>query len=138
MKSFFLSIFWLVLAVFFGLLQLWLLLLSQIVAPPSIISLNDILLGGTLLFFCSALVVSLSIDQFFTPARPYSPMLIGLLFALYPFVILIVTAYLFGLCFGKNPTQLDMHFIRSIQLAIFAMTGIYAIVVKTITFFARG
>lgn len=138
MKPFFLSLVWLVLAFFFGLLQLWFLLTSQVVVPEIAIDYNQLLIGGTMLFFCSALVTSLSIDQFFAPERRYSMIVIGGLFALYPLVILLVTSFLFAFCFGKKPEELNMDFVRNLQITLLAMCALYAIVVKTLSFQSRG
>ncbi|HFG1897136.1 TPA: hypothetical protein ACGF3X_003596, partial [Vibrio cholerae] len=88
MKGIFSSCLWLVFTVFFGLLQLWLLLGYDQANNDFNLNTNKLILDGVLLFFCSALVASITIDYHFDKSMELPKWASGILFSFFPFIII--------------------------------------------------
>lgn len=128
---------WTVLSALFGLMHLILVVASTklIVGSPPIGV--GILLDGVLLFFATALVAALTIDYFFSKDQDYPKPVAGLLFCLYPALIIGVSIWLFGLCFGKTPQEVCVETLKNGTVAVVIMSLIYATVVKSLAFIQK-
>lgn len=121
------------LSAFCGLLQVWLQLATNAALQGSPPIMARIVLDGAFLFFSTTLVAALTLDYFFSKAAGYSKPVVGFLFVFFPAVILLASVWLFGLCFGK-PDLVDLNIVAPLEYAVLTMTGVYAIVVKTLQF----
>lgn len=118
----------------FGLLQLWLILGHNLVVKENILTYNQVLLDGFLLFFITAIVSTISVN-FFLSDLIFSRVIVGLLFVLYPTVIMIMCIGLFYISHDKSQVELELNTIEAVQLTLITMTVIYAISTKTLKFY---
>ena len=58
----------------------------------------------------------------------------GFLFVLYPAIILGVATWLFTLCSGGSNPNVSMEAILAGNYTVLTMTGVYALIVKTLMF----
>lgn len=125
---------WVFLTAMFGLLQLWLILGHNLVVKENILTYNQVLLDGFLLFFITAIVSTISVD-FFLSDLIFSRLIVGLLFVLYPIVIMIMCIGLFYISLDKSQVELELNTIEAVQFTLITMTIIYAISTKTLKFY---
>jgi hypothetical protein len=125
---------WMFLTTMFGLLQLWLILGHNLVVKEDILTYNQVLLDGFLLFFITAIVSTISVD-FFLSDLVFSRIIVGLLFVLYPLVIMLMCVGLFYIGLDKSPIELELNTIEAVQFTLITMTIIYAISTKTLKFY---
>jgi hypothetical protein len=128
------ALLWSTLTSFFGLLQLIIVAGSTYLLQKASFSKAEILLNGALLFFSTALVAALTLDYHFSKDRSYPKALTGILFVLYPAVVIIVSIGMYSLCFGKSNTEINMNTLQSGTLAVASMSFVYGILVKTLEF----
>lgn len=133
-KALFKSFVWIMLTILFGLLQLWLVLGSSLLIRTFNVSYEKIFLDGVLLFFVTAVVTALATDYYFSD-RPYPGWAETIMFAFFPFVIIVLSVWLFGICLGREDLDIDIEGLKNVEYAVLFMTFIYAIVVKFIEFF---
>ncbi|MFL7010964.1 hypothetical protein [Enterovibrio norvegicus] len=134
MKSFLSSFLWLGLTAFFGLLQLWILLGYDRANQDFVLNADKLILDGVLLFFCSALVASITIDYHFDKVLELPKWASGILFSFFPFVIVGLSIWLFSTSHTTEATKLDLEFIKSLNFIVVSMTAIYTITTKSLSF----
>ncbi|EJL7016407.1 hypothetical protein NMT49_003342 [Vibrio cholerae] len=134
MKGIFSSCLWLVFTVFFGLLQLWLLLGYDQANNDFNLNTNKLILDGVLLFFCSALVASITIDYHFDKSMELPKWASGILFSFFPFIIIGLSIWLFTTSYTTPTEKIDFDFIKEINYIIVTMTAIYTVTTKSLTF----
>lgn len=134
MKSFLSSFLWLGLTAFFGLLQLWILLGYDRANQDFVLNADKLILDGVLLFFCSALVASITIDYHFDKALELPKWASGVLFSFFPFVIVGLSIWLFSASHTTEATKLDLEFIKSLNYILVTMTALYTITTKSLSF----
>lgn len=134
MKSFLSSFLWLGLTAFFGLLQLWILLGYDRANQDFVLNADKLILDGVLLFFCSALVASITIDYHFDKSLELPKWASGVLFSFFPFVIVGLSIWLFSTSHTTEATKLDLEFIKSLNYIVVTMTALYTITTKSLSF----
>jgi cytochrome bd-type quinol oxidase subunit 2 len=126
------SVQWSVFTLFFGLLQIWLILASNLVLKNQEISFEQIILDGALLFFSTAIVSSLTIDRHIKHKTFNSDEII--VFYLFPFSLVLLCVWLFSLCYGKSVEEVDFKFILNVELVVLLMAISYGFIVKFFTY----
>ncbi len=134
MKSFFSSFLWLGLTAFFGLLQLWILLGYERANQGFVLNADKLILDGVLLFFCSALVASITIDYHFDKNLEIPKWASGVLFSFFPFVIIGLSIWLFSTSYTTPLSKLDVEFIKSLNYIVVTMSGLYTVATKSLSF----
>lgn len=134
MKSFFSSFLWLGLTVFFGLLQLWILLGYERANQDFVLNADKLILDGVLLFFCSALVASITIDYHFDKNLELPKWASGVLFSFFPFVIIGLSIWLFSTSYTTPKIKLDIEFIKGLNYIVVTMTALYTVTTKSLSF----
>lgn len=134
MKGIFSSCLWLMFTVFFGLLQLWLLLGYDQANSDFNLNTNKLILDGVLLFFCSALVASITIDYHFDKSMELPKWASGILFSFFPFIIIGLSIWLFTTSYTTPTEKIDFEFVTAINYVIVTMTAIYTVTTKSLTF----
>lgn len=108
------------------------------VSTTSQFNYDKIILDGVLLFFSSALVAAIAVEYFFSRRLLYGKQLAGLLFFLVPIIIIGTVAVLYALIYPTAPTDLGLRErIRWLQVVILAVSCLYAILIKSLTFFGE-
>lgn len=132
------SLIWCFLTVFFGLLQVWIVLFILYIHNEAIPA-SKLFMGGALLFFSTAVVSSLAIDYYFS--KKYSLKNRGsehFAFVFFPLLIILSSLILFFACYPPNSpipkTGFNRPFANSMELAIITCAFIYAFVLKYVTF----
>lgn len=134
MKGVFSSFLWLILTILFGLLQLWILLGYDQANSEFVLNTNKLILDGVLLFFCSALVSSITIDYHFDKSVELPKWASGILFSFFPFIIVGLSIWLFTASYIIPSEKIELDFIKSINYIIVTMTALYTITTKSLTF----
>lgn len=126
------SLFWLLLTTFFGLLQLWLIFAYDYLTSQETLTYNSVLLNGSMIFFITAIVTTISVD-FFLSKLKFSRFTETSLFVLFPVIIIISSIFLFCICLLK-PDVVDIKLLGSCEAALIIATIIYAVTTKTLKF----
>jgi hypothetical protein len=137
MVSFVKSLGWLLLTVGFGLLQLWLNITSSTIIKGVELNEGKILMDGVLLFFITALVTTITIDYYFAKLE-YPKWAVGILFVLFPLLIILVSTWLYGMCFRKTYSDININTLKGYEYSLFVMTALYALFAKTLQFKNKG
>ncbi len=127
------SVSWFALTSFFGLLQLWILLFSNAILKKPIISYNQLLTDGFILFFIIAIVSTITID-FLLSKLNFSKFIVAFLFILYPMIIVIISSIVFCIFFQKSKCEIDFNSLETIELTLLTMAIIYTLITKTLSF----
>ena len=128
------SIIWSLFTVFFGLLQIWLIWANSFVLKDKEFLFGEFIMDGALLFFSTAIVSSLTIDHYLSERRPYLDIKTILAFILFPFIIVFLSVWLFGVCYGRTVNEVELDFIIIIEYSIFTATLVYAFGIKLMAF----
>jgi len=132
------SLIWTLLIILFGLSQLWILIGNSYLLTNFSIIYNQILLDGVLLFFSSTLVASISIDYFISETKISSKAVSGLVFVLFPCIIIIVCIWLFTMCFERSLTDIEEDFARNVEMAVVSMTIVFTFFAKVLLFHSNS
>jgi hypothetical protein len=125
---------WTLLTLFFGLLQLWLLLFSRLLHKTIPLIQDSMIMDGLFFFFATSIVTALAVDYFLKP-KPKLPIpIIGLIFCLFPAVIIILSVWQFGQCYGKQITDINFVLLSQIEYAVMVMTLVYSTFIKTVIY----
>jgi tetrahydromethanopterin S-methyltransferase subunit G len=125
------SVGWAIGTLFFGLLQLLLVLVYHaIVSTSNPFKFDEFVTDGSLLFFATAIVSSITIDYLLSMktvcCKPYDI----LLFIVFPFLVLLCCVMLFSISYGRAIEDIDVGLLYSAQKGILIATFIYGIFVK--------
>jgi hypothetical protein len=126
---------WFTLTLIVGLCQIWIILFVNVVQGNAGIPLqqliNEFIVDGILLFFSIVLISSLMIDHYLFGKTPLD-FKTKFMFSLFPLFLIVCCAILFVICYLKDSfvTPIDLEIIALSELAILAVTAIYAIVIK--------
>jgi len=101
-KTTWMSVKWSVLTIFFGLLQIWLILASNFINKYTHVSLEEIIMNSGLLFFSTAILASITIDYHLSKTHYSSDVMT---FYFFPFIIILFCVWLFTEIHGKSPEQ---------------------------------
>lgn len=121
-------------AYIFGLMQIGLLYLASLVSPIKF-PITTILKDGSLFFFVTAMSATLMLDYLFSKIQ--IPNWINATLIAVPFVLIILSVFLYGLFLNTDIENVRIEVIRPIEYAILSTTGIYSLVVKSIIFSTR-
>lgn len=137
---------WVLLAYFFGLLQLWLIVLANFVLKNMNFNFNAYLLDGSILFFATAVTSTIVIDYYFDKGLSLPKVISGFLYGLVPFLCILFCVFLFAIFLslrnvininGINQNIADICYvneIRYIEYALLATVSVYALISKYIQF----
>jgi len=128
------SFLWSILTAFFGLLQVWLIFWTSFLVIAVTFRIEELFMGGALLFFSTAIVSSLTVDYHLS-TKSIPKLIAGFMFTFFPTFILISCVSLFTASYGKRLDEVNFVFIQDAEYAILFVTGIYAFVTKMITFY---
>ena len=129
------GILWAFLTVFFGLLELWFVIAAGLIKKDLFFPYEDFILGGGLLFFASAITTSLMVDYHLSGQRLSTLELVDFfIFTLFPFIIVVVSTFVFSVSYTSSPKDLEIELLRSIEIALVTMSIIYAIFIKCIEY----
>jgi hypothetical protein len=121
---------WSLFTLFFGLLQIWIImgehLLSNSQSGETIF--EPIMMGGALLFFSVAIVSSLTVDHYISQ-EAFSTQDFSAFF-LFPMVIIILSIVVFFACFGKSHVDVNFELVVNVELIILVTTMLYAFGIK--------
>jgi len=124
------SVFWAIGTLFFGLLQLLLVLVHHSFVPSSPFQFDKFVADGSLLFFATAIVSSITIDYLFSMktacCKPYEIAL----FIVFPLFVLLCCVALFYIPYGKDIKDIEVGLLYSTQIGILIATFIYGLFVK--------
>ena len=123
---------------FFGLLQLWIVIGNGYLKEEYSFPAVKLLLDGTLLFFASAVVASICTDYYLGKENKLPRLISGFIYFLYPAVVLIVCIWLFSTSFNSSAEELNIEFLKGIQLTVISMTVLYALMTKSIMYFCES
>ena len=118
---------WLLLTVTFGLMQIWLLFGTSLIVKSYLFPADRIFLDGGLLFFASALIASIAIDHHIYPKRKTLKYVDGFMYTIFPILLILACVWIFSICMGKEPEDIEMGLLTNIELAIVSSAIIYAI-----------
>jgi len=121
-----------------GLIHVVLVILTHRVLKSAPFDFDALILDCALLFFAAALVAALTIDYFLSRNVLYSKLTIGFLFCFYPLAVLATSTWLFGICFGKAVADIDIAFVRQMQIILLFMTAIYTFFIKSLEYTLTG
>lgn len=138
------SILWFLFISLFSLLQLWVIMVMTTINInlPSITS-ETILFSGSLLFFSTALVSSISIDyhfinqsQFFDEIFSFwdKKFISEIIFGFFPFMVIILCLIMFITIYGKNSSQINLNNAHFLEHTIIVITTVYSIISKAFLF----
>lgn len=126
---------WIILIIVFGLLQVW----SLVAYDKAIISFNldfnKLVLDGVFLFFSSAIVTSIALDYFFDGNVSFSKPVSGIMFSLFPCVIVGLTLLLYFSIRTSPTADVDFEFVYLSNKIIMTMSVLYCLITKGILFF---
>ena len=128
---------WTSCTLFFGLLQLWIVMGNGYLKENYTFPVVTLLIDGTLLFFASAVVASICTDYYLGKDHNLPILLSGFIYFLYPAIILIVCIWLFSSSFNSNAGDLNIEFMRAVQLTVLSMTIFYGLITKSIMYFCE-
>jgi hypothetical protein len=112
----------------FGLLQLWFTIGDMFMIKGFKYGYEDILLDGSLLYFCSAIVASVSLDVWFSRKRIleyFGNVSKALAFAYFPMLILITITWLVSSILVTEDSLIVKAFYFRIQTIVLIMSVIY-------------
>jgi len=126
------SSFWFLLTLFFGLLQSWIILGEGYLVNniPFDDEFENLFMNGALLFFSTAIISSLTLDYFLLRRVEYSKPVTGIMFVLFPTIVLILCISLFLIIHNLEPNSIKFDTVLNLELGLLTVTGIYAIIVK--------
>lgn len=131
------SLYWTLLVALFGLLQLWLVLGYQVLTDQGL-RFDTIARDGALLFFAAAVTIGLTLDYWFEPPMPMPGRLwTATAFVFYPLLIMILVVAT-AMALAIDAARLSASTLVGLTWIISAMTAIYAILVKSLMFYARA
>lgn len=130
MRSFFRGLIWVLFTCFFGMLQLFVQIAFEWLGNRTYSSWESICTTGGLLFFCTALTSSISIDYFCDEKEEVKKSVVGIFFVIVPVSIILASISLFvaaqpqfdGFCPDRA---------RTLSIWTFILTCIHACVMKT-------
>jgi uncharacterized membrane protein len=126
-NSFGKSIEWFTMTLFFGLLEIWLILPLNHFSTAYDFRFERIIIDGSFLFFSTAVVASITIDNLLSQKRTWrKEEIYG--FLLFPGFIIFVCVVLFLIL--KLGKDINTSLVTSVELTIFMMTFIYTVAVK--------
>lgn len=126
---------WTLCAMFFGLLQLWIVVGNGYLKENYSFPIVKLFIDGTLLFFATAIVASICTDYYLGKANKLPRIVSGFVYFLYPAVVLSICIWLFSTSFTSSASDLNIEFLKGVQLTVLSMTLIYATMTKTIMYF---
>jgi tetratricopeptide (TPR) repeat protein len=125
---------WFIYTLLFGLLPLWLVLLDYSFQNKSQIFLfEQFIISGALLFFVTAIVVSITIDYHFLSNNILTPLNLTIS-VIFPLILLLSCVALFYIPYGKPIQNIELDLLYTTELGILWATFIYAIFIKFHTF----
>jgi hypothetical protein len=117
---------WMVLVSIIGLLQVWLMMLKQLIYSEDIV-LYKLISDGYFLFFMITILASFIVDELLR--FDFVKQMDVLLFIVYPFIIILVSVSL-HLSSQFSPKLVDVETVKSIHYSLYSMTLLYAITYK--------
>jgi hypothetical protein len=129
LKPFGKALAWCTIMLFFGLLQLWFVLGYSALDKAISFDRDKFLLDCGIVFFSTVLVATFAIDFFCQDRKLIKSLaLVGVLYALYPALILGLAVWVYSNSFLGQP---DIKRLFNTQMVIVFMSTLYALVLKT-------
>lgn len=119
---------------FFGLLQLVYVVGTYLLTKDGTFPIDKILLDGSLLFFCTAVVASVTTDHHLGGYELHY-IVSFILYTLVPIVILLVAIGIFSNSLTISETTLDKDFFFKSQVALIVTTVAYSFCSKSMMFY---
>jgi len=120
---------WIFFTTVFGLLPIWLIIL-HLKMQNKTIDYFQFISDGSILFFASALVTSLTIDYHFSDTTIEPKLLNGFLFSFFPLIIIILCVLIYITCYDKSENQLNRKLVTSSEAGILIATYVYVVTIK--------
>lgn len=131
------SILWTICTGFFGLLQLVFVIGTYILTKDGNFPMDKILLDGSLLFFCTAVVAAVTTDHHLGSYK-INRVLSFILYTLVPFIILVMAIGIFSNSLTISSEQLDKSMFLKSQVALILTTIAYSFCTKSMMFYFDG
>ncbi len=128
------SFLWTLCTGFFGLLQLIFVIVTYLLTQDGVFPLDKVLLDGSLLFFCTAVVAAITTD-FHLGGYKLGKIRAFLLYTLVPLIILFVAIGVFSNSLSIHESQLDKDNFLTFQVALIVTTVAYSFCSKSMMFF---
>ncbi|HEV7925096.1 MAG TPA: hypothetical protein VGR14_07075 [Verrucomicrobiae bacterium] len=137
-KAFLKAGLWTLLTSFFGLLQLWIVMVLSALILRSSFSLSDAVYQamreGVVLFLVSAIVVTITIDYYFDKELQFPKWLTGVLFSAVPVIAMVVIAAAYSAVRLADSQSINENAAIRWQIWAFGVTFLYAVEVKYLTY----
>ena len=134
MKSGFKSLIWLLLIVSSGLLQVWVLFGYEQIYTAFQVDVQGLILDGVFLFFSTAIVTSMTADYYFDKDLELPKWQSGVLFSLFPLVIVGLTLLLYWFTYTTDRNNIDLNFVLTANQVIISMSLLYCFISKVLMF----
>ncbi|EHV9723869.1 TPA: hypothetical protein NJ357_004451 [Vibrio parahaemolyticus] len=129
------SVLWTLCTGFFGLLQLVFVVGTYLLTKNGTFPIDKILLDGSLLFFCTAVVAAVTTDHHLGEYK-VNKILSFILYTLVPIIILIVAIGIFSNSLTISEAELDKEFFLQSQVALILTTVAYSFCSKSMMFYS--
>ncbi len=127
------SLTWCISTLLFGLLPLWLFLGHSLTVKSQIFPLEQFIMSGSLLFFVTAIVASITIDYHILSKNILNPLHFTM-FVIFPLTLILFCVVLFGISYGEPIENIELDLLYTVERGILLITLVYAIVLKFHTF----
>jgi uncharacterized phage infection (PIP) family protein YhgE len=114
----------------FGLLQIWLAFVYSFYVTNNHFQFEKFVADGSLLFFATAIVSSITIDYLLSMKTPCCKPYQIFLFILFPLLVLLCCVVLFYIPYDKDIKDIEVGLLYSTQIGILIATFIYGLFVK--------
>lgn len=131
------SLLWLILTISVGLVQIWMVLLLKLFDKSIVFSEDKLILDGTLMFFSSALIASITIDFKMEHKEKVSKTANELL-NIFPFLVLGFTAMIYPLLLATDQQHISVINLKRGEIVILLASIFYAFGIKCIQFSSKG
>jgi tetratricopeptide (TPR) repeat protein len=125
------SLMWSISTFIFGLLPLWLVLThNPFTVKSQIFSFEQFLMSGSLLFFVTAIVASITIDHFLFSGKNMQNLLEIIIFTVFPTTLIFLCFVLFSITFGTSIKDIQFEILYKLEINILLVTLFYATIAK--------
>jgi hypothetical protein len=122
---------WTLVTIFFGLFQLWGVLIWSYFDKNKPFSSIDIVRDCGILFFCTSIMSALALDFFINNKAVKNISVIGVVYLIPPLLCLVFSILIYSICYYGTP---EVSLITTFQYIVFGFCAIYMTVVKYLSF----
>jgi hypothetical protein len=124
------SLVWAIGTIVFGLLQMWIVWGHSIYVKTKVFPFEEFIINGSLLFFATAIIASVTIDYLLSRKIMVFTLLEGILFMVFPLVMIGFCVWLFSISYDETIKNVEFELIYSTEQIILFLTFLYGIFVK--------